>query len=85
MSASMTILFQFKNRHLNDPGPRAPTTNIEQWLYPAFPDLAPAQQIWFCHTSLSIPKLASALNYATGGPQVSFVVDPMRLSQMLGF
>ena len=61
----------------DDPVPRAQTTNNEQRPdsgNPDFPNVAPAPQTWFRHTTFLMPKLSQTLNYATSRPQVSFAV-----------
>ena len=38
---------------------------------PKFPNIAPAPQIWFLHTTLLTPKLAKTLNHAISGFRIS--------------
>ena len=60
------------------PNNQQPTMNNDS-RSAAFPNTAPAPQIWFRHTTLLTPKLAQALNHATGGRQVGFAVATWRL------
>ena len=64
------------------PNNKQPT--YEQWQSPEFPNVALAPQIHFRITPLPTPKLTQALNCATSGPQVSFVVVLWHLCETSG-
>ena len=72
-----------KDRCLDDPAPRAPTTNNEYWQA-RVSHVAPAPQICVRHTTPLTQKLYQALDHVTSRPQVSFAVALWRLCDSSG-